>query len=253
MKKSIYTVLALLLSVQAYSWGPTGHRVIGQIAENHLTKKARKEVVKLLGKDGLAEVSTWMDEIKSDDRYDHTHSWHYTTIPEGTIYETRNNDEGQLVEQINKMKITLSSEDSAHETKVQALKILVHLIGDLHQPLHVGNGEDRGGNQVKINFFYEGTNLHRVWDSDMINHKLFSYSELACISDQADTEQIEIWEQGTTADWADECLQYRPQIYNFGDPDRVGYEYVYQNWDLVKQQLLKGGIRLAAVLNALYA
>lgn len=201
----------------------------------------------------MAEVSTWMDEVKSDDLFDHTHSWHYCTIPEGATYETRNNDEGQLVEKIEEMKATLGCADSTEESKVQALKFLVHLIGDLHQPLHVGNGEDRGGNSIKVKFFYESSNLHRVWDSEMINYKLYSYTELAAIADNIKDDQLVNYQKGNSADWANECTQFRSQVYDFEDPERLGYEYVYQNWDLVKQQLLKGGVRLAAVLNDIYA
>lgn len=243
----------LLMSGSILAWGPTGHRVIGEVAENHLSKKARKEVMALLGTESLAEVSTWMDEIRSDDRYDYTHSWHYCTIPDGATYETRNNDEGQLVERINAMIATLKSADSTRETKVVALKFLVHLVGDLHQPLHVGNGEDRGGNSVKVNFFYENSNLHRVWDSDMINHKLYSYTELASIIDHTSESQVSVWISGSAAQWAEENLQYREQIYDTGDPERMGYEYVYKNWDLVEQQLLKAGIRLAGILNDIYS
>ena len=248
-------VLWVLLSFSGslLAWGATGHRVIGQVATNHLSKKAQKEVEALLGHESLAEVSTWMDEIRSDDHYDYTHSWHYCTIPDGTTYANRNNDEGQLVERIKDMIATLKCADSARESKVVALKFLVHLVGDLHQPLHVGNGEDRGGNNVKVNFFYENSNLHRVWDSDMINHKLYSYTELAAIIDHTSESQVSLWTSGTAAQWAEENLQYRAQIYDTGDPERMGYEYVYRNWDLVEQQLLKAGIRLAGILNNIYS
>lgn len=253
MRFFLFIAFSLGTISNSLAWGPTGHRVIGEIADKHLSKKARKEISALLGHQSLAEVSTWMDEIRSDDRYDYTHSWHYTTIPEGKTYETRDNDQGQLVERIEMMITTLKSEDSSQASQTEALKFLVHLVGDLHQPLHVGNGEDRGGNDVKVRFFYENSNLHRVWDSGMINHKLFSYTELAAIVDHASEQQVTAWMQGSAAAWAEECIQYREQIYDTGDPERMGYEYVYKNWSLLESQLLKAGIRLAGILNSIYS
>ena len=253
MRKFLTLSFIVIFILNAYSWGPTGHRVIGEIAENHLSKKAQKEVKLLLGHHSLAEVSTWMDEIRSDSSYDYTHSWHYTTIPDGQSYNSRGNTQGQLVEHIELMISTLKSTDSSRDSKVQALKFLVHLVGDLHQPLHVGNGEDRGGNDIKVKFFYESSNLHRVWDSGMINHKLYSYTELAAIIDHTSENQVSQWLEGSSATWAEECMQYREQVYDFDDPDRLGYEYVYRNWNLLEQQLLKAGIRLAGILNSIYS
>lgn len=251
--RRILTIGILLVTSKLWCWGPTGHRAIGEVAEKHLTRKAAREINQILKGASLAEVSTWMDEIRSDDRYDHTHSWHYTTIPDGLNYSNRDNDQGQLVEKIEEMITLLRDESTSDSLRVVALKFLVHLVGDLHQPLHVGNGEDRGGNDVRVKFFYESSNLHRVWDSGMINHKLYSYTELAEVIDRTDDSVISHWLQGTAADWANECLQYREQIYDIDNPDRMGYEYVYKNWDLLKQQLFKGGLRLASILNDIYS
>lgn len=240
-------------AINAFGWGQTGHRVIGEIAENHLSRKAKKNIEKLLGDESLAIVSTWMDEIRSDEAYDHTHPWHYTTIPPGETYETAEvEDGGRLVKAIEDMIGTLKNEEKPKEEKVEALKMLVHLVGDLHQPLHVGTGEDRGGNDVKLEFFYQPSNLHRIWDSGMIDHKQLSYTELAEAVDHASKDQVQKWTKGTVADWADEAVQYREQVYAIGDKDYLSYEYVYKNWDLVQQQLQKAGVRLAGVLNAIY-
>lgn len=237
----------------AFGWGQTGHRVIGEIAEEHLTKKAQKNIEKLLGGESLAVVSTWMDEIRSDHRYDHTHDWHWTTIPDGGTYaEAEKNPDGDLIEAIGRMKATLQSDTADRENKIKALKMLVHLVGDLHQPLHVGNGEDRGGNSVKVKWFYESSNLHRVWDSEMIDQKQYSYTELAAVVDHPSKEQIAIWQQGTVVDWAEEAMQYRERVYSMGSDENLSYRYMYHNWDLVKQQLEKGGVRLAGMLNEIF-
>lgn len=235
------------------AWGQTGHRVVGEVAEKHLTRKARKNIEKLLGTESLAMVSTWMDEIKSDDSYDHTHDWHWVTIPNNKTYgETEKNPKGDLVEAIERMKSILKSDTAGRQTKVKALKYLVHLVGDIHQPLHVGNGEDRGGNDVKVKWFRSSSNLHRIWDSEIIDDKQLSYTELAESIDHATDEEIMMWQQGNPADWAHEAMQYRPQVYKTGDAENLSYEYMYHNWDLMQNQLEKAGIRLAGMLNEIF-
>jgi len=254
MKQLIITAALLFgFSSTALGWGQIGHRVIGEVAENHLSPKAKKAIDEILGHESLAVVSTYMDEIRSDDDFDHTHPWHYTTIPEGETYETcEKNQKGEAVEAILRMKKILEDENAPMAEKKQALKFLVHLVGDIHQPLHVGTGTDRGGNDVKLEFFYEPSNLHRIWDSGMIDAKQYSYTELAELVDHADNTRVKNWQQGGPADWANEAMQYRDQVYDYGDKDYVSYEYMYKNWDLVKMQLEKGGIRLAGMLNEIF-
>lgn len=253
MKYFLALVVTFSTITSAFAWGQTGHRAIGAIAENHLSKKAKKQMEKLLGKESLAMASTWMDEIRSDDAYDYTHDWHWVTIPYGTTYaETQKNPDGDLIEAIERMKCTLKSDTASSESKTKALRFLVHLVGDLHQPLHVGNGTDKGGNDVKVKFFWEKSNLHRVWDSGLIEGKELSFSELTSELDRADKEDIERWQKGSVVDWAVDAQALHPQVYDFEDAEKLGYEYSYQNWPLVQQQLLKGGLRLAAVLNEVF-
>ncbi len=238
---------------QSWGWGQTGHRVVGQIAENHLSRKARKNIEKLLGTESLAIASTWMDEIRSDDDYDHTHDWHWVSIPDGKTYQqTEKNPDGDLVEAIERMKVILKSDTALKSDKIQALKYLIHLVGDIHQPLHVGTGEDRGGNDVKIKWFYSSSNLHRIWDSEMIDQKQLSYTELACSIDHATPAEVAMLQQGSAADWALEAMLYRPQVYDTKDAENLSYEYMYHNWALVKSQLEKAGIRLAGILNEIF-
>lgn len=245
--------LMFSFSQKGLAWGQTGHRVVGEIAQQHLSKKAQKKINELLNGESLAIASNWMDEIKSDSAYDHTHDWHWVTIPEGENYEgTDKNPHGDLVETIGRMCSILKDEDQPREERVKALRMLVHLVGDLHQPLHVGTGTDKGGNDVKVEFFYQKSNLHRVWDSEIIDHKQLSYTELAESLDRAPKDQVARWQKGSVADWAEEAMHYRPQVYDLNGKSYVSYEYVYENWDLMQQQLLKGGIRLAEVLNGIF-
>jgi hypothetical protein len=245
--------LLLLQPASAFAWGATGHRVVGAIAEQHLSRKARKAVHRILGNESMAIAATWMDDIKSDHQYDYMRDWHWVTIPDGSTYASAaKNPHGDAVEAIDRMITALKSDTLSAERQAYCLKVLIHLIGDLHQPLHVGRGDDRGGNDFQVRWFKQGSNLHRVWDSDMIDHKQLSYTELACSLDHATPEQAKAWTLGTAADWAQENVALRARIY----PEKPGadlwYPYVYEQWPLVQEQLLKAGIRLAGVLNAVF-
>ncbi len=241
------------ITTNLWAWGQTGHRAVGKVAENHLTKKAKKNINKLLGTESLALASTWMDEIKSDSTYDYANEWHWVTIPNGQTYaESEKNPNGDVVEAIERMKLILKSDTAPRESKVRALKFLVHLVGDIHQPLHVGKGDDRGGNSLKVKWFRSSSNLHRVWDSEIIDDKQLSYTELAMAVDNATESEVKKWQQGSAADWAHEAMTYREQVYKTKNPDGMSYEYMYENWDLMKNQLEKAGIRLAGILNEIF-
>lgn len=253
--KFLHALLPLLLlqPASAFAWGATGHRVVGSIAEQHLSKKARKAVHRILGNESMAIAATWMDEVRSDHAYDYTRDWHWVTIPDGGTYTTADkNPNGDAVEAINRMVTALKSDTLSPERQVFCLKVLIHLIGDLHQPLHVGRGDDKGGNTFQVRWFYKGSNLHRVWDSGMVDQSQLSFSELARSLDHASTQEINEWSKGTAADWAQENLAFRPAIYDLEPGAEIGYEYQYKNWPVVQEQLLKAGIRLAGVLNAIF-
>lgn len=250
MKKFSLSLVLCCSTILALAWGQTGHRVVGQIAENHLSKKARKALECIMGTESLVEASTWMDEIKSDSSYDYARSWHYVTIPDGKDYHSCEiAEDGDVYEAIGRMKAIIMAEDKSREEKVVAIRMLCHLVGDIHQPLHVGNGEDRGGNNVKIKWFYQNSNLHRIWDSEMIDSKEFSYSELAQLIDHAPESTRVKWQSDDLDVWVKEAMDLRPQVYAIDGQDNLSYEYMYKNWDTVKNQLLKAGVRLAGILN----
>lgn len=254
--KTLRLLLALLVlqPATAFGWGRTGHRVVGEIAEQHLTKKARKHVQRILGTSSMALVATWMDDIKSDRSYDHMRDWHWVTIPDGSTYEqAEKNPNGDVVEAIGRMVAALKSDTLSHEQETFCLKVLIHLVGDLHQPLHVGKGDDRGGNSFQVQWFKKGTNLHHVWDESLVDGSLLSYTELARSLDHATKEQIAGWSRGNVAEWAQENVGIRPRIYPDKTGENLSYEYQYEHWPLVQEQLLKGGIRLAALLNNIFA
>ncbi|KAA1242818.1 S1/P1 nuclease [Aquimarina sp. RZ0] len=235
-------------------WGKTGHRATGEIAESYLTKKAHRNIRALLDGHGLAFVSIYGDEIKSDDQYKKFSPWHYVNFALDKKYgEETPSELGDLIKGIEKCIEVLKSDTSTHEDKVFYLKMLVHFMGDLHQPLHVGRGEDKGGNDIQVRWFKEGSNLHRVWDSDMIDYYGMSYTELSENADELSSVEIKNIERGDILDWVYESQDIAKDVYasaNVGE--KLGYKYVYTYFPVVRSQLQKGGIRLAKILNDLF-
>lgn len=253
MKKAFLLIFVFCLTTNVFAWGPTGHRVIGLIAEKHLTKKARKNIDRILKNETLAEVSTFMDFIRADNTKRHMAPWHYMTIPDGQTYEQAGTpEEGDVYVTMKRLVSELNSKEFTDEDEAFALKCLVHLIGDVHQPLHVGNGEDKGGNDVKVEFFWDSSNLHRVWDSGIIDEQKYSYSEYVEWINHPSDDQVVKWQSGSMMDWILESKDYRDQCYDMPESKKINYRYVYDNIELVNQRLLQAGVRLAGVLNKIY-
>ncbi len=242
------------IAAKSPEWGVTGHRTIGEIAEKHLSKKAKKQIENLLQGQGLAIVSTFGDEIKSDDKYDKYYTWHFVNFPFDTKYEQSEKDKrGDIVMGIEQCINNLKNPGTSEKDKVFYLKFLVHLVGDLHQPLHVGRSEDKGGNDIKLLWHYKKSNLHRVWDSDMIEFYNMSYTELSSNAKSLSNAQIQNIAAGTVLDWTYESQAMAKKIYaSAAQDDKLSYDYSYKHFDLVRSQLQKSGIRLAKILNEVF-
>ena len=247
--------IGLFTNEKALFWGQTGHRVVGHIAEQYLTKKAKKEVKRVLRHETLAEVSTWMDEVRSDRNYDYAVTWHYTTVPDGETYETAKKEpRGDVIWAIERIVNKLKSGNLSPEEEAVNLKFLVHLVGDIHQPLHVGNGKDKGGNDLKLKYMWKNSNLHRVWDSDMIDGKQFSYTELSNKINHPSKSEVKKWQAASVRDWAKESFALRAQVYDLPEGEEINlrYEYGFKNFATVEKRLLQAGVRLAGIINKIY-
>lgn len=236
------------------SWGETGHRVVGEIASKHISKRTAKKISKLLEGATLAYVSNFADDIKSDKRYTEFYTWHFANIPTNSNYiESSKNPKGDIVQAINICSSVIKSPTESEENKVFYLKLLIHFVGDLHQPMHLARPEDRGGNEIKLKWFGRNSNLHRVWDSDILDSHGMSYTEIAENVPSLTLLELKRIKNTSLLEWVSESYSMAESIYKFLPEDtNLGYEYRYQYIDIVRMQLLKGGIRLAALLDELF-
>ena len=253
---ALAAALALAHPAPSLAWGQTGHRVVGQIADSLLTDEARRGVAAILGTEDLAEASTWADFMRSSpERFwqEEVSPWHYATVPVGKSYaEVGPPPQGDAVTALARFRAELLDPRTPPARQELALRLIVHIVGDLAQPLHVGDGTDRGGNDVKVEFFGQPTNLHSVWDSGLIDRQQLSYSEMArWLLRATDIAEARPWMTTDPVAWVDEAAAIRPTVYP--DAAKLSYDYAWQHDALLKTQLTKGGVRLAAYLNALFA
>jgi hypothetical protein len=244
--------IVFFFAADAFGWGATGHRATGWVAEQHLNAKAKKQLADLLGQESLAMAATWMDDVRADSTYDYMTDWHWVTIETGQTYDQSvKNKNGDIIMTLERIVAELKSKKLDRRKEIEAIKILIHLVGDLHQPLHVGCCDDSGGNRVKVKYFRDDTNLHSVWDSQMIDGTKLSYTELAQSLGMPDKATVKEWQSTKVRDWANESMTYRPQVYKVGKGS-LSYEYVYYNMPIVEERLVRAGVRLAGILNEIY-
>lgn len=239
----------------ALAWGQTGHRVTGAVAERYLSGVARAHVELLLGTESLAEAATWPDDMRSDpaEFWQRTASpYHYVTVPQGRTYaEAGAPPEGDAVTALARFAQVLRDPNATLEDKRLALRFSIHIIGDLHQPLHAGRQGDRGGNNVRVTLFGQQTNLHAVWDSGLIDARQLSHSELADWLARAITpEEVIAWSVTSPEIWIAESVALREQVYPANT--QLSYAYAYQHGDALDNRLSRGGVRIAAYLNEVF-
>lgn len=261
MKSSIFSSSALmlivsmfLLSTPAGAWGQKGHDVTCAVAQNHLSKSAKKQVDELLHGKSLVYWANWLDNASHTPDFAYTKTWHYKNIDADETYENALQCEtGDVITAISAQIRTLQDPKAGKPVKALALKMLVHLVGDMHCPMHMAHRSDRGGNRWQVQYFNNGTNLHSVWDSAIVEsaHK-WTYSEWAQEIDTVSDKEAAALVKGTLDDWAKETFAITTKIYDQTPVgSKLSYDYVSQWTPTVEDQLLKGGLRLAYILNSI--
>jgi hypothetical protein len=267
LRGQLLILLSISVSLPAFAWGPEGHRIIADIARSRLSPAAREQVRKLLGDDDLAAVANWADEIKSE--RPETAGWHFVDIPMSAAGFTEARDcyhpsdrhastqldhHNCIVDRIEIFQHVLADKSAFREKRIEALKFLIHFVGDIHQPLHA-IGEARGGNDIHVVDFgstdcgSRPCNLHFVWDIGLIEHsarseKAYTAGIERIISNENSSRQAE----GNPESWANESFQLARKVW-LNDGSSVDEAYYRANINIVDRRLALAGVRLAALLN----
>ena len=269
MKKTIISFLSIFMmleSISMYAWGPMGHDIVAAIAEQNLNRKAKKEINKLLDGKSIIYYSSWMDNLRNspnwDSSYNVTKTWHYANVDKGHTYQTMEKEEkGDVVNALEKLTDAMTNhyQELTDSMKVDYLKMIVHMVGDLHCPMHAGRRTDRGGNDMQVKWFGQKTNLHSVWDSKLIeSSRRWSYSEWVEHLDRTDKKFKKSVMCGTYEEWFNDTVAHAADIYEYVEnighkSPNLSYRYIYDHAPLAEQQLLLGGYRLAYVLNTIFS
>jgi len=264
MRKKLFTFLflalfALYMPLQSMAWGMLGHRIVGQIADTYLTAKARAEIQKILGHETIAMASNWADFIKSDTAYRYLSPWHYINFEKGLSYEQmkeylKEDTSVDAYTRLNFLKKELKKKNLPKDKKLMYLRLLIHVAEDLSQPLHVSPVGSTGGNDIKVNWFSQSTNLHSVWDSHLIEFQQLSYTEYAAAVNFPTAAQKKMYMNQPISQWLYDSYTIATKLHdeiNTKNP-RLGYEYNFYHVDTLNEQLLKGGLRLAGLLNEVF-
>jgi hypothetical protein len=257
-KKLLIILICFYLPLRSMAWGVLGHRIVGEIADSYLSADARKAIKDLLGTESIAIASNWMDFIKSDPNYNYLSNWHYINIkgavPQNEFYDFLDRDTAiNIYTRINFAAKELRNKVLAHDTRAMYLRILIHLVGDAHQPMHIGRPEDLGGNKIKLMWFNDNVNLHQVWDERMVNFQQLSYTEYANMLNHTTKAQRKTWQNEPVKQWMWDAYQLAEKIYSDIKPDdKLSYNYNFKYISTMNGQLLKGGVHLAGLLNSIF-
>lgn len=249
MKKSmviIAIILTALLPHSSFAWGKTGHGIVAEIAFSLLNSNAKQSIQKYLGTTTIEQASTWMDEVRSDHSYDYMKPWHYVNIEKGGQYITTKDD--NIINALNATISKMEHKDKLTESEIkQNLMILFHIIGDFHQPLHVGYGIDKGGNDIKVDYLGRPANLHWVWDSEIIESEKISLNDCLALYKNMNKKEIKNLKEINIEKWIYQPRPLLENVYSFTN-NTIAQSYADKNKQVIEQQLLIAGIRLAAVL-----
>ena len=261
MKKLLLLVLMLpTLLFGNDEWGKVGHRIVGEIAERQLTDEVKELVYNILDGESLSSVSTWADEMRSNPDWRPYDKWHYVNLPLDKEYGDMEHTQENVVIIINRAIAILKSPSADKEMKKFYLKYLVHLVGDLHQPMHTGQYEDYGGSKIRLKFkgrkgVETNTNLHVLWDSNLIDDFKMSFTEWSnhLENKMSRTEINPSMQTLNPVDWTYESHQHAKDIYeNTKEGDYLSYDYIYKYQPVLEERLYLAGKRLGTLLNDIF-
>ena len=255
LKKLLLGMMSMTTALSAMAWGQKGHDVTAYIAEQHLTPTTAKAVEGLL--DGMSPVywANWLDNASHTDEYAYSKTWHSKNVDADKTYWTQPEQKGGDIVQALRMNIAILADSTkSRDEQNLAMKMVIHLMGDLHQPMHMGRSTDRGGNNVHVRYFGRDANLHGIWDTNLLEsaHK-WGYSEWQQQLDRLPEETEVVTVGGNLDDWAQKTVGIAKTIYErTPEHSSLSYDEVAEWAPIIEAQLLIGGLRLAHVLNSIY-
>ncbi len=258
-KKLLLIGLFFYVPCQSMAWGAIGHRVVGEIADKYLSITARAKIRQILGTESIAMVSNWADFIKSDSSFKYLDPWHYINLDSGLTHKDVQNylNRDTAVDLYTRTKLLvkeLKKKNLSQDKKSFYFKLLIHFVGDLHQPMHVGGKSDLGGNTIRVLWFNEPSNLHRLWDEHLIEFQQLSYTEYTQAINHPNAALRKKWQAENISEWFYESYDIGQQLRTeIKQPNqRLSYQYNFNHIATLNRRLVQGGVRLAALLNEIF-
>jgi hypothetical protein len=264
---AVLALLPLAFASSARAWGAAGHAIVGELAQSYLAPKTQVEIAKLLPRgERLANIANWADDYRK--RCLNTVHWHYVNIPIAAASYDPARDcpeaKGCVISATERALAILAAPNSPTEDRSLALRLVVHFIADLHQPLHSGDRADHGGNDLRVRFAGRGANLHSVWDYELIFWTGRSVTDyVAMLAHSLTAAEARRFKRGGVRDWALEAQRVARRVYEklprpranaaVPEPIELGDDYASALLPTLDEQLLRAGVRLAAALDTAFA
>jgi hypothetical protein len=252
VKRSVLVTLIILGTYcSSFAWGPRGHKIVVQVARQYLDKSVMDSIDAYLDDITFEKAAYWMDEVKMNVNYDFMLPWHFVSIEADKTYVRSKNPD--IVNVLEKTINTLKNKKNTSRKEIfLSLKVLTHLVADIHSPVHCGFVKDRNGKNVKLRFFFKATTLHDVWDEDIPEYKSMTVDDCMKLASLLHKNDIARYQKTDVLKWMEESRVLLSAVYDFKG-NKLGDEYLDKAAPVIKMQLLKAGIRLAAILNQTFA
>lgn len=254
MKKTLSFLFAIVfasvLPSLSFAWGKKGHEIVAGIASALLDSNTKQTVQKYLDTITFEHASVWMDEVRSDHKYDYMKPWHYVNIEKGKEYVETKDD--NIINALNKAIGELEHRSDLTDSAVKRnLLIIFHLVGDLHMPLHAGYGADKGGNTIKVKYLDHDGNLHWIWDTEIIETEHITTEDCMTIVKHYKKKKLAKIGNIDVESWMYGSRSYLDNVYDFNN-NVIDQAYADKNKEIIENQLATAGIRLAAVLEKMF-
>lgn len=243
-------IIIIACSYNAYSWSKDGHQIVAEVAKHYLKKSVVDSVQKYLDTLSFGEAANWMDNLRSKPEFDYLKPWHYVNIPKDNTYVVT--DKPNIINQLQFAIDNLKSKNKLTRDEISFnLKVIFHLVGDIHQPLHCGYFDDKGGNTVELNCLNHKDNLHHVWDKSMIESLKITTDTCLKYSNKLSRKIKKKIQKTPILSWVEESRVLLPAVYNFTNAS-IDENYMNQNKPLLIKQLSCAGLRLSYILNTVF-